>query len=53
MVAALCELEANRWRDTDARLAGAFKRQAHLSIQAIQPWFAAEPFRRSEKYVPA
>lgn len=38
IVAALCELEARRYRTSDARLAGAFKRQAHLSALATRRW---------------
>ena len=36
---ALCELEAHRYRQSDPRLAGAFKRQAHRCVNAITPWF--------------
>ncbi len=37
IVCALCELAAARRKDDDPRLAGAFKRQAHLSAQAVFP----------------
>lgn len=33
------ELEARRYQNVDPVMAGAFKRQAHLSAQAITPWF--------------
>ncbi len=40
IVCALSELEARRYRNADPVLAGAFKRQAHLSARAIVPWFS-------------
>ncbi|WP_431213920.1 hypothetical protein ACQ86N_03245 [Puia sp. P3] len=38
IIAALCELEAKRYKTTDIQLAGAFRRQAHLSAQSIRRW---------------
>lgn len=38
MQSALCELEAQRYARSDPRLAGAFKRQAHLGALAIRRW---------------
>ncbi len=38
ILCALCELEANRYKATNPGLAGAFKRQAHLSFSAIRRW---------------
>lgn len=35
---ALFELSARRWKTENPRLAGAFKRQAHLSALAVKPW---------------
>ena len=37
IVCALCELAAARCKECDPRLAGAFKRQAHLSALAVRP----------------
>ena len=37
IVCALCELAAARYKERDPRLAGAFKRQAHLSALAVRP----------------
>ena len=37
IVSALCELAARRMKEVDARLAGAYKRQAHLSALAVRP----------------
>lgn len=46
IIAALSELEANRYKDSDKRLAGAFKRQAHLSALSMQRWILQmEPLR--------
>lgn len=38
MQSALCELEARRYANSDPRLAGAFKRQAHLGARSIRRW---------------
>lgn len=38
IIAALSELEASRYKEADDRLAGAFKRQAHLSALSMQRW---------------
>ena len=38
ILCALCELEARRYRGADARLAGAFKRQARRSALAVRRW---------------
>jgi hypothetical protein len=48
IVAALCELEARRYRESDPRLAGAFKRQARLSAQTMTRWMEMEPWRHIE-----
>ena len=34
IISALCELAARRYKESDPRLAGAFKRQAHLAAQS-------------------
>ena len=38
IVAALSELEARRYKLSDPKLAGAFKRQAHKSVLSIRRW---------------
>jgi hypothetical protein len=38
ILAALGELEANRYKTSDPVLARAFKRHAHLSVQSVQRW---------------
>lgn len=46
IIAALCELEARRHRDTDPRLASAYKRQAHRSALSVRRWLLEmDPFR--------
>ena len=45
IIAALCELEAQRYAGNDDALAGAFKRQAHLSARTILRWMEMKPFR--------
>jgi len=46
ILCALCELEARRHRTADARLAGAFKRQARRSALAVRRWvLEMEPLR--------
>ncbi len=46
IIAALGELEANRYKKSNARLAGAFKRQAHLSAISMRRWIMdMEPLR--------
>lgn len=46
IIAALSELEANRYKTSNPKLAGIFKRQAHISIQSIKRWaLDMEPFR--------
>ena len=53
IIAALCELEASRYKSASPALAGAFKRQAHVSARAIAPWFNAEkPFRHIKNRFP-
>lgn len=44
-VAVLCELEARRYKEQNPRLAGAFKRQARRSAQAITRWLKMQPHR--------
>ena len=38
IIAGLCELEATRYKTTDKKLAGAFKRQAHISALSLLLW---------------
>ncbi len=46
IVCAICEAEAQSYATRDPALAGAFKRQAHLSALAIRPWILdMQPFR--------
>ena len=46
ILSALCELEARRYRRSDPRLAGAFKRQARLSAASVRRWVLdSRPFR--------
>lgn len=46
IIAALSELEASRYKASNPRLAGAFKRQAHLSAIAMRRWIMdMEPLR--------
>jgi hypothetical protein len=46
ILSVLCEAEACRYKGTDARLAGAFKRQAHRSAQAVRRWILErDPFQ--------
>ena len=52
IITALCELEARRYKETDPRLAGAFKRQAHLSAKSIARWLEMEPFRHLKNGFP-
>lgn len=52
IIAALCELEARRYREADPRLAGAFKRQAHRSTQAVRRWLQMQPFRHLKNGFP-
>ncbi|MHB0935266.1 MAG: hypothetical protein ACYC6A_02650 [Armatimonadota bacterium] len=53
IIAALCELEARRYREADPRLAGAFKRQAHRSTQAVRRWLVEmQPFRHIKNGFP-
>lgn len=53
MTAALCELEARRYKDANPALAAAFKRQAHLGALAIRPWVAgATPPRHIKNLFP-
>lgn len=46
IIAALSELEANRYKNSDKKLAGVFKRQAHLSALSMRRWIMdMEPLR--------
>ena len=46
ILTALCEVEARRYREVEPILAGAFKRQAHLSAASVKRWIAdREPFQ--------
>lgn len=46
MTAVLCEYEAARYRDEgDLRLAGAFKRMAHLAALSVRRWLDLRPVR--------
>jgi hypothetical protein len=38
IISALCEIEAGRYKQSDPLLAGAFKRQAHLSAKSVERW---------------
>ena len=38
IIAALCEIEAIRYKEKDPLLSGAFKRQAHLSAKSVERW---------------
>ncbi|HCE44399.1 MAG TPA: hypothetical protein DET40_12700 [Lentisphaeria bacterium] len=38
IISALCEIEAVRYKKDDPRLAGAFKRQAHISAKSVERW---------------
>ncbi len=38
IISALCEIEAERYKESDPLLAGAFKRQAHLSAKSVGRW---------------
>lgn len=50
--AALGEIEARRYRDGDPALAGAFKRQAHLGVAALDRWLLAKPHRHVKNLFP-
>jgi hypothetical protein len=53
ILTALCELEARRYRTSDPRLAGAFKRQAHRSFLSVQRWLAElKPWRHIKNGFP-
>jgi len=53
IIAALCELEARRYKAADPLLAGAFKRQARLSTLAMTRWVMdMEPFRHIKNGFP-
>ena len=53
MTAALCELEARRYKESNPALASALKRQAHLCALAIKPWvFGATPPRHIKNLFP-
>jgi len=53
IVCALAELEARRYRQSDPKLAGAFKRQAHLSALAVKRWMRdMEPWRHLQNGFP-
>ena len=45
IICALCEAAANKYRDSDPRLAGAFKRQAHLSAAVVRKGFCRDDGR--------
>lgn len=51
LIAANCEYEAARYRSLgDDALAGAFKRAAHLAVQAIQRWLTVTPPRHIKNF---
>jgi hypothetical protein len=53
ILTALCELEARRYKASDPILAGAFKRQAHLSFLSVQRWLAEmKPWRHTKNAFP-
>ncbi|MBQ9336869.1 MAG: hypothetical protein IJS14_06190 [Lentisphaeria bacterium] len=45
IIAALCELEALRFKTDDPVLAGRFRRQARRSASAVMPWIRDTPIR--------
>lgn len=46
ILSAIFELEAQRYKESNAKLAGAFKRQAHLSALSTQRWLTGmQPLR--------
>lgn len=45
ILTANCEIAARRYRDSDPRLARAFKRQAHLHFKSVQRWLDMTPMR--------
>jgi hypothetical protein len=52
-VAVLCELEALRYRESNPALAGAFKRQAHISTRATRRWLVEmQPHRHLKNGFP-
>ncbi len=53
IIAALCEIEAGRYRKNDPRLSGAFKRQAHLSARSVERWLKGlSPLRHIKNAFP-
>ncbi|MHB9130514.1 MAG: hypothetical protein ACYDBB_05405 [Armatimonadota bacterium] len=52
IISALCEWEARRYKKSNPRLAGAFKRQAHLSTRAVSRWMEMHPFRHIKNGFP-
>jgi hypothetical protein len=52
LFAALGELEARRYRTANPKLAGAFKRHAHLGVRAIRRWLEMTPFRHLKNGFP-
>ena len=52
IIAALCEYNANVYKTSDPELAGAFKRQAHLSAIAVKTHFtdSAQPFHIKNRF---
>ena len=52
IISALCELEAKRYKNNNPRLAGAFKRQAHLSANSLSRWLEMHPFRHIKNGFP-
>ncbi|HVY74028.1 MAG TPA: hypothetical protein VG890_04315 [Puia sp.] len=53
IIAALCEFEATRYKTTDKKLAGAFKRQAHISALSMQRWIMEmQPLRHIKNGFP-
>jgi hypothetical protein len=52
IIAALCELEARRYAAAHPALAGAFKRQAHLSARAVARWLSLSPPRHLKNGFP-
>lgn len=53
IIAGLCELEAKRYKTTDKKLAGAFKRQAHISVLSMKRWIVGmQPLRHIKNGFP-
>jgi hypothetical protein len=52
ILAAVCEKEASRYKSSHPKLAGAFKRMAHLHVQSIERWINMDPPRHIKNSFP-